>query len=209
MRIQTFATALTVLSTIAAGLAAAVCLGGGCGEQPTDPFAESQSGEVGRAYLSGDGLYAFQLPDGRLALTFFVSHPRSLLGQRATELGRSDDPSFREEIWVTTQPGGGLARLPFGKRECWLQSPVAGESGLVEATPVGDLCVGQDGLLSNSVQPVRLAAYDDGSLMKADDLYQALSPTEWVDIGHGLLARCDPRGARGSTGMPPACTPAL
>ncbi len=190
-----------------AGIAAATCLGGGCGEN--NPVAECEPGTVGRAYLSGDGLYAFQLPDGRPALTFFVIHPHSLLGQRAAELGRSDDPSFREEIWVTTQPGGGLARLPFGKRECWLQSPVAGESGLVEATPVGKACFAGDRLLSSDISPVRLAAYDDGDLMVADDLYPALSPTEWVDIGHGLLARCDPRGARGSTGMPPACTPAL
>ncbi len=192
---------------IIAGLGAAICLGG-CGEN-SQSVAEGDLGSVSQAYLSGDALYTFQLPDGRLALTFFVSHPKSLLGQRAADLGGEDDPSFHEEIWVTTDPKDPHARLPFGKLECWLQPIHAGEeSGVVEGTPVGDRCeVGNTKLWGNA-KPVKLAAYDNGDLMVAEDLYPALSPTEWVGIGHGLLARCDPRGARGSTGMPPACTPA-
>ncbi len=193
-------------AAIVVGIAAATYLGG-YGEN-SQSVAEGDLGSVSQAYLSGDALYAFQLPDGRLALTFFVSHPKSLLGQRAADLGGEDDPSFHEEIWVTTDPKDPHARLPFGKRKCWRQSVHAGESGMVEGTPVGDRCQVGDTPLWGNIRPAKLAAYDNGDLMVAEDLYPALSPTEWVGIGHGLLARCDPRGARGSTGMPPACTPA-
>jgi hypothetical protein len=81
------------------------------------------------------------------------------------------------------------------------------DSGIIKGTPASDgsVCVDSDETIVGA-KVEKIAIDETGHRLVASDFYGVISPNHWTDIGGGLIAKCDPFGARGGSSMAPACS---